>query len=63
MKKVQGSSNVLAKYGAEHVIHMTFPDKFMDEQETSIANLVSMASDPDMKVIIVCQAVPDTAQV
>ena len=60
-EEYRAAQNVLAKYGPEHVIHMTFPDKFMDEQETSIANLVSMASDPDMKVIIVCQAVPGTA--
>ena len=40
---------------------MTFPDKFMDEQETTIANLVSMAADPDLKALVICQAVPGTA--
>ena len=33
----------------------------MDEQETTIANLVSMASDPDLKALIICQAFPGTA--
>jgi hypothetical protein len=60
-EEYRAAQNVLAKYGEEHVIHMTFPDKFMDEQETTIANLVSMASDPDLKVLIICQACPGTA--
>ncbi len=60
-EEYRAAQNVLAKYGEEHVIHMTFPDKFMDEQETTIANLVSMASDPDLKALIICQACPGTA--
>lgn len=60
-EEYRAAQNVLAKYGEEHVIHMTFPDKFMDEQETTIANLVSMASDPDVKALIICQACPGTA--
>lgn len=60
-EEYRAAQNILAKYGEEHVIHMTFPDKFMDEQETTIANLVSMASDPDVKALIICQAVPGTS--
>lgn len=60
-EEYRAAQNVIAKYGEEHVIHMTFPDKFMDEQETTIANLVSMASDPDLKALVICQAVPGTA--
>ena len=60
-EEYRAAQNVLAKYGEEHVIHMTFPDKFMDEQETTIANLVSMASDPDLKALVICQAVPGTS--
>jgi len=60
-EEYRAAQNVLAKYGEEHIIHMTFPDKFMDEQETTIANLVSMASDPDVKALIICQAVPGTS--
>ena len=60
-EEYRAAQNVLAKYGPEHVIHMTFPDKFMDEQETTIANLVSMAADPDLKALVICQAVPGTA--
>lgn len=60
-EEYRAAQNVLAKYGAEHVIHMTYPDKFMDEQETTIANAVSMASDPDLKALLFVQAVPGTA--
>ncbi len=60
-EEYRAAQNVLAKFGEEHVIHMTFPDKFMDEQETTIANMVSMASDPDVKALLIVQAVPGTA--
>ncbi|MCP5463621.1 MAG: DUF3798 domain-containing protein [Deltaproteobacteria bacterium] len=48
---------ILAKYPGQ-VLHMTYPDNFMQEQETTISNIVSMASDPEVKAIIVGQAVP-----
>ncbi|MCT4606959.1 MAG: DUF3798 domain-containing protein [Marinisporobacter sp.] len=57
-EEYRAAQNVLEKYGEEHVVLMTYPDKFMDEQETTIANVVSMASDPDVKAIIIVQAVP-----
>jgi len=60
-EEYRAAQHVLAKYGPEHIIHMTFPDKFMDEQETTIANLVSMASDPDLKALVIVQAVPGTS--
>ena len=60
-EEFRAAQEVLAKYGPEHVILMTYPDKFMDEQETTIANMVSMASDPDVGALIICQAVPGTS--
>jgi len=57
----RAAQEVLAKYGEEHVIVMTYPDKFMDEQETTISNVVNMASDPDVKGIVFMQAVPGAA--
>ena len=38
----------------------TYPDKFEDEQQQVIQTIKNMAQDPDMKAIIVCQAVPGT---
>jgi len=49
---------VVAKYGADHVKMVTYPDNFMQEQETVISQLVGLSSDPDVKVIVVGQAVP-----
>ncbi|MGH7680369.1 MAG: DUF3798 domain-containing protein [Candidatus Eiseniibacteriota bacterium] len=49
---------VIKKYGADHVKHVTYPDNFMNEQETVIAQLVGLADDPDVKVIVVGQAIP-----
>ena len=49
---------VIAKYGADHVKQVTYPDNFMQEQETVIGQLVGLASDPKVKIIVVGQAVP-----
>jgi len=49
---------VIRTYGADHVKHVTYPDNFMNEQETVIAQLVGLADDPDVKVIVVGQAIP-----
>ena len=60
-EEYRAAENVIKKYGADRVVHMTFPDKFMDEQETTISNMVSIASDPDVKALLIVQAVPGTA--
>lgn len=54
----RAAENVIHKFGEEHVIHITFPDKFMSEQETMIDKLTLMASDTDVKGIIISQGVP-----
>ena len=46
------------RYGADRILHTTYPDKFMQEQETTITNMLEMASDPAVKAIIMVQAVP-----
>jgi hypothetical protein len=52
------AEEMVKKYGADRVIHLTYPDKFMDEQETTIQQILSMATDPDVKAIVLNQAVP-----
>jgi Protein of unknown function (DUF3798) len=49
---------VIRKYGVDHVKHVTYPDNFMNEQETVISQLVGLADDPDVKIIVVGQAIP-----
>ena len=48
------------KYG-DMIVTSTYPDNFTTETETVISNTVAMASDPDVKAIIWCQAIPGTA--
>ncbi|MGI6660474.1 MAG: DUF3798 domain-containing protein [Bacillota bacterium] len=48
------------RYG-DRVIHVTYPDNFMAEQETTIGQIAGLASDPDVKIIAICQGVPGTA--
>lgn len=53
----------MEEYGAVkdggRVTHITFPDNFMQEQETTISQIVALADDPDMKVILMAEAIPE----
>ena len=51
----------LVKKYPNMVVHVTYPDKFTTEQETTISTMLSLAADPKMKAIIGCQAVVGTA--
>ena len=44
------------------ITHVTYPDNFMQEQETTIIQITALADDPLMKAIIVNQAVPGTVE-
>ncbi|HHT20005.1 MAG TPA: DUF3798 domain-containing protein [Tissierellia bacterium] len=57
-EEYRAAQNVLEKYGPEHVILMTYPDKFTEEQETTISNIVSLAQTPGIKAMVIVQAVP-----
>jgi len=60
-EEFRAAMNVQAKYGEDRVVLQTYPEKFMDEQETVISNIVGVASDPDVKALIICQGVPGTS--
>jgi uncharacterized protein DUF3798 len=53
----RAGQQIAKKYGAR-VKLVTYPDNFMNEQETLIAQLTGLAADPKVKVICVAQAVP-----
>jgi len=59
-EEYRAAEAVKAKYG-DQVILQTYPDKFMDEQETTISNILSIANDAEVKAIVICQAVPGTS--
>ena len=50
-----------AKYG-DQIVTDVYPDNFVEEKETVIQKIVQYADDPDVKAIVVCQAVPGTAE-
>lgn len=47
------------KYG-DRIVHVTWPDNFMTEQEQMITTLSKLSADPDVKAVIINQAVPGT---
>ena len=43
------------------VMHITYPDNFSSETETIVAQLSGLAADPEVRVIVVGQAVPGSS--
>lgn len=62
--ELRGAEAMIEKYGDADsggmIKHVTYPDNFMQEQETTIAQIVGLSDDEDMKVIVVNQAIPGT---
>ena len=63
---LRGAEELIKRYGAVKdggmIQHVTYPDDFMSQQETTISQIVALADDPLMKAIIVNQGVPGTAE-
>ncbi|MGE5542766.1 MAG: DUF3798 domain-containing protein [Bacillota bacterium] len=55
------AAEVMKKRYGDRIVHVTYPDNFMQEQETTISRIAGIAADPKVKAIIVLQAVPGTA--
>ncbi len=58
----RGAEAFQAKYGEDMVKLAIYPDNFTEELETTIQTIVNMSDDPQMKAIIVNQAVPGTTE-
>lgn len=56
-EEFRAGQQLAQRYG-ERIKHVTYPDNFMQEQETVIAQLVGLAADPEVKVVVVGQAIP-----
>ena len=54
----RGAERMIQRYGADRIKHVTYPDNFMTEQETTIAQILNLASDPQVKAIIIAQGIP-----
>lgn len=63
---LRGAEEAIKLYGAVdnggEIVHITYPDNFMQEMETTISQMVSLADDPEMKAIIVGEAIPGTVE-
>jgi hypothetical protein len=64
--ELRGAEALIQLYGDADkggvIKHITYPDNFTSEMETTIAQIVGLADDPLMKAIIVNQAVPGTTE-
>jgi hypothetical protein len=49
--RYRAAEQMKAKYG-DRIVHVTYPDNFMQEQETVIGQITGMASDPEVKAIV-----------
>ena len=62
----RGAEAAIARYGAAEkggkIVHVTYPDNFMQEMETTISQIASLADDPKMKAIIMGEGVPGTVE-
>ncbi|MDR0719813.1 MAG: DUF3798 domain-containing protein [Treponema sp.] len=63
---LRGAEELIKRYGSVSsggiIQHVTYPDQFMSQQETTITQITTLAADPLMKAIIVNQGVPGTAE-
>ena len=57
-EEFRAAEKAVQVWGADHIITDTYPDNFMSEQETTVSKLVAFAADPEVKAIVMCQAVP-----
>jgi hypothetical protein len=63
---LRGAEELIRRYGKVSeggiIQHVTYPDNFMDQMETTITQVTSLADDPLMKAIVMNQGVPGTAE-
>ena len=56
-EEYRSAEEMIRKYG-DRVVHVTWPDNFMTEQEQMVTILARLAADYDIKAIVINQAVP-----
>ncbi|MGN0838354.1 MAG: DUF3798 domain-containing protein [Pyramidobacter sp.] len=63
---LRGAEEMLRRYGdtnsGGYIKHVTMPDNFMAEMETTISQIANFADDPKMKAVVVMTAVPGTTE-
>ena len=63
---LRGAEELIRRYGevadGGYIKHVTMPDNFMAEMETTISQIAAFADDPLMRVVVVMTAVPGTTE-
>jgi len=59
-EEYRSAQAMVAEYGKDKIVHALWPDNFMTEQEQMISVVSKIAADPDVKALIINQAVPGT---
>ncbi|MEL7647436.1 MAG: DUF3798 domain-containing protein [Sedimentibacter sp.] len=59
-EEYRSAQQMVEKYGENKIMHVLWPDNFMTEQEQMISTVTKIGSDPDVKALIINQAVPGT---
>ena len=63
---LRGAELMIERYGDASkggmITHITYPDNFTAEAETTISQIVGLADDPKMRVIVVNQGIPGTVE-
>jgi hypothetical protein len=61
-----GAKQLIKEFGSVQsggiIRHITYSDEYFDEKETVISQIIELSDDPFMKVIVVNQAIPGTAE-
>lgn len=58
-EEYRSAQEMVAKYG-DRIVHVTWPDNFMAEQEQMVSVVGKLAYDLDVKALVINQAVPGT---
>ncbi len=63
---LRGAEELIRRYGdvndGGYIKHVTIPDNFMTEMETTISQIAGFADDPQMKAVVVLTGVPGTTE-
>jgi len=57
-EEFRSAEALVKKYGADKVVHVTWPVNFMAEQEQMVTTVSRLAADRDVKALVINQAVP-----
>lgn len=59
-EEYRSAQEMVSRYGEDKVVHVLWPDNFMTEQEQMISIITKLGSDPEIKALVINQAVPGT---